>query len=89
MVSWRFSSIGSPANGVKIIELLQKYMTDMTGWVLSHGDASATFEISSGVKQVCVLAPLLFSLIFTCVLLLPVKSSNMVYTSDITQTAHS
>ena len=33
----------------------------------SHGDQSDPFEISSGVKQGCVLATVLFSLFFTCV----------------------
>ncbi|KAL8624073.1 hypothetical protein ACOMHN_019495 [Nucella lapillus] len=40
----------------------------MTGMVLSGGEASEPFDITNGVKQGCVLAPVLFNLFFTCVL---------------------
>ena len=40
----------------------------MVGVVLAGGNTSAPFEISNGVKQGCVLAPVLFNLFFTCVL---------------------
>ena len=40
----------------------------MIGQVLSDGEASEPFSISNGVKQGCVLAPVLFNLFFTCVL---------------------
>ncbi|KAL8611278.1 hypothetical protein ACOMHN_013709 [Nucella lapillus] len=40
----------------------------MTGMVLSGGEASKPFEITNGVKQGCVLAPVPFNLFFTCVL---------------------
>ncbi|KAL8566905.1 hypothetical protein ACOMHN_008762 [Nucella lapillus] len=36
--------------------------------VLSGGEASEPFEITNGIKQGCVLAPVLFNLFFTCVL---------------------
>ena len=36
--------------------------------VLSDGEASEPFSISDGVKQGCVLAPVLFNLFFACVL---------------------
>ena len=39
----------------------------MTGQVLSGGDATETFKISNGVKQECVLVPVLFN-IFTCMM---------------------
>ena len=39
----------------------------MIGQVLSKGNQSNPFEISIGVKQGCVLAPVLFNLFFTCV----------------------
>ena len=41
----------------------------MTGEVLSDGEPSKRFDISNGVKQGCVLAPVLFNLYFTQVLL--------------------
>ena len=40
----------------------------MTGQVLSNGEQSDPFSISNGVKQGCVLAPVLFNLFFACVL---------------------
>ncbi|XP_076063461.1 uncharacterized protein LOC143038321 [Oratosquilla oratoria] len=40
----------------------------MTGQVLSGGEVSEPFNIINGVKQGCVLVPILFNLFFTCVL---------------------
>ena len=40
----------------------------MSGLVLSGGETSETFNIANGVKQGCVLAPVLFNLFFACVL---------------------
>ncbi|KAL8566708.1 hypothetical protein ACOMHN_050356 [Nucella lapillus] len=40
----------------------------MTDIVLYGGEASEPFEITNGVKQGCVLAPVVFNLFFTCVL---------------------
>ena len=40
----------------------------MTGQVLNCGDAREPFEISNGVKQKCVQAPVLFNVFFTCML---------------------
>ena len=44
------------------------FYDNMTGQVLSDDEASAPFSISNGVKQGCMLAPVLFNLLFTCVL---------------------
>lgn len=52
----------------KFVQLIQQFHDNMTGLVLSGGEASDTFDISNGVKQGCVLAPVLFNLFFTCVL---------------------
>ena len=41
----------------------------MTGEVLSNGESSERFDISNGVKQGFVLAPVLFNLYFTQVIL--------------------
>ena len=56
---------GCPPNVIQIIRL---FHIDMTGQVLSSGEQSDPFSISNGVKQGCVLAPVLFNLFFTCVL---------------------
>ena len=59
------SKLGSPS---KFVNLIRQFH-DMTGQVLSDGEASEPFSISNGVKQGCVLAPpVLFNLFFTCVL---------------------
>ena len=51
----------------KFVNLICQFHV-MTGQVLSDGEASESFSISNGVKQGCVLAPVLFNLFFTCVL---------------------
>ena len=59
------SRLGCPRKFTNIIRL---FHDGMVGTVLAGGDSSAPFEISNGVKQGCVLAPVLFNLFFTCVL---------------------
>ena len=59
------SKLGCPTKFVNLIRLIHD---DLTGQVLSDGEASEPFSISNGVKQGCVLAPVLFNLFFTCVL---------------------
>ena len=59
------SKLGCPT---KFVNLIRKYHDDMTGQILSEGEALEPFSISNGVKQGCVLAPVLFNLFFTCVL---------------------
>ncbi|XP_076054495.1 uncharacterized protein LOC143033187 [Oratosquilla oratoria] len=59
------SKLGGPE---KFVNLIKKFHDDMTGQVLSGGEVSEPFNISNGVKQGCVLAPILFNLFFTCVL---------------------
>ena len=50
------------------MNLIRQFQNDMTGQVLSDGEASEPFSISSDIKQGYVLAPVLFNLFFTCVL---------------------
>ncbi|XP_026502255.1 craniofacial development protein 2-like, partial [Terrapene carolina triunguis] len=57
--------LGCPRKFVQIIRL---FHDSMTGEVLSDGATSAPFNITNGVKQGCVLAPVLFNLFFACVL---------------------
>ena len=52
----------------KCIQIIRLFHVDMTGQVLSNGEQSGPFSISNGVKQGCILAPVLFNLFFTCVL---------------------
>uniref|UniRef100_A0A5F8GML3 Reverse transcriptase domain-containing protein n=1 Tax=Monodelphis domestica TaxID=13616 RepID=A0A5F8GML3_MONDO len=68
------SKLGCPAKFVKLIQL---FHVDMTGEVLSGGETSDRFNISNGVKQGCVLAPVLFNLLFTQVLRCAVMDLNL------------
>ena len=52
----------------KFIQIIRLFHVDMTGQVLTNGEQSDPFSISNGVKQGCVLAPVLFNLYFACVL---------------------
>ena len=52
----------------KSVNLICQFRDDMTVQVLSDGEASEPFSISNGVKQGCVLAPILFNLFFICML---------------------
>lgn len=61
----------------KFTNLIRLFHDDMTGQVLSNGEHSNTFVISNGVKQGCVLAPVLFNLFFTQVLLHVVKDLDL------------
>jgi hypothetical protein len=52
----------------KFTTLIKLFHDEMTGEVLSEGEPSERFSISNGVKQGCVLAPVLFNLFFSQVL---------------------
>ena len=52
----------------KFLQIIRLFHVDLTGQVLSNGEQSDPFFISNGVKQGCVLASVLFTLFFTCVL---------------------
>lgn len=57
--------IGCPP---KFISMIRLFHDGMTGQVLSSGNVTEAFAISNGVKQGCVLAPVLFNVFFTCML---------------------
>ena len=48
--------------------MIRLFHDGMTGQVLSNGNVTDAFVISNGVKQGCVLAPVLFNVFFTCML---------------------
>lgn len=57
--------IGCP---LKFVTMIRLFHDSMTGQVLSSGDVMDTFEISNGVKQGCILALVLFNVIFAFML---------------------
>ena len=57
--------IGCPP---KVHSLIESFHTNMQGTVQFSGSISEPFNISSGVKQGCVLAPTLFGIFFTLLL---------------------
>ena len=57
-----FRNLGCPAKFTTLTRLLHD---DITGEVVSDGEASERFVISNGVKQGCVLVSVLFNLYFT------------------------
>ena len=64
----------------RFVNIIRQFHDNMTGQVLCDGEVSESFEICNGVKQGCVLAPVLFNLFFTCVLNHAVKDfKNGVY----------
>ena len=59
------SKLGCPERFVSII---RSFHEGMMARVIEHGAASDPFPVSNGVKQGCVLAPTLFSLLFATML---------------------
>jgi endonuclease/exonuclease/phosphatase family metal-dependent hydrolase len=63
---WRIlAKLGCPR---KVVKLIEAFHDGMEAKVVSHGSESSSFPVSNGVKQGCVLAPTLFSILFTCML---------------------
>ena len=52
----------------KLTALIASFHDGMQARVLENGDASDPFQVSNRVKQDCVLAPTLFSILFTAML---------------------
>ena len=48
------------------MKIIQLFHDKMMGQVLHGGDTLASFAITNGVKQGCVLTPVLFSLFSAC-----------------------
>ena len=57
--------IGCPP---KLVLMIRLFHDSMTGQVLSNGNMTDAFRISNGVKQGCILAPVLFNVFFPCML---------------------
>ena len=63
---WKImSKFGCPDRFVKIV---RQFHDGMMARVLDDGNASDPFPVTNGVKQGCVLAPTLFSLMFSAML---------------------
>ena len=52
----------------KLLSLIESFHTNMKGVVQYDGNVSEPFDIRSGVKQGCVLAPTLFGIFFAVLL---------------------
>ena len=52
----------------KFIAIVRQFHDGMTARVLEDGDPSEAFQVINGVKQGCVLAPTLFSIMFSAML---------------------
>lgn len=68
-----FARIGCPDN---VIHIIRAFHDDMTARVVESGEFSQPFKVSSGTKQGCVLAPLLFSIYFSAMLLVAFKDCD-------------
>ena len=52
----------------------------MSASVIDSGASSKSFAVTNGVKQVCVLAPLLFNIFFSVMLHVAFKNCDKVFT---------
>ena len=52
----------------KLLSIIKSFHEDMKGTVVFEGSTSEPFDIRSGVKQGCVLAPTLFGVFFAVLL---------------------
>jgi hypothetical protein len=66
--------IGCPE---KFVRIVQSFHDGMRGQVIDGGEMSALFNITNGTKQGCVLAPLLFCIFFSMMLLVAFKDCDV------------
>ena len=63
---WKIlAKLGCPT---KIVNLIAAFHDGMEARVIDNGSISSSFPVSNGAKQGCVLAPTLFSILFSCML---------------------
>ena len=63
---WRLlSKIGCPCN---LVNIIRSFHDDMSASVIDSGASSKSLAVTNGVKQGCVLAPLLFNIFFSVML---------------------
>jgi len=65
--------IGCPET---FIQIVQSFHDGMQGQVIDGGEASPLFDVTNGTKQGCVLAPLLFCIFFSVMLLVAFKDCD-------------
>ena len=66
--------IGCPHDFVTII---RSFHDGMRAMVVENGDLSPSFDVANGTKQGCVLAPLLFIIFFSMMLLIAFKDCTL------------
>ena len=52
----------------RLVNIIRSFHDGMVGRVVDQGSLSALFEVGKGTKQDCVMAPLLFSIVFSAML---------------------
>ena len=60
----------------KFVKMVRLFHDDMVARVLNDGGRSEPFQVTNGVKQGCVLAPTLFSMMFAAMLMEAFKDSS-------------
>ena len=63
----------------KFIEMLRQFHDGMLARVQNDGEFSDPFPVTNGVKQGCILAPNLFSMMFSAMLTAASRMVTMVY----------
>ena len=60
----------------RFIAMVRQFHDDMQARVQNDGEFSEPFEVTNGVKQSCVMAPTLFSILFSVMLIGAFQDSN-------------
>ena len=74
------SKLGCPP---KFISMVRSLHDGMIARVIENGDVSSPFPVTSGVKQGCVVAPTLFSLLFAEMLSVAPRSATELRSASI------
>ena len=61
----------------KFVKIIQSFHDGMQGQVIDDGEVSGLFDIASGTKQGCVLAPRLFCIFFSLMLLVAFQNCDI------------